>query len=288
MSTNFENLIFRGNRASQPAPGVPGRLYHVLDEGKVERDNGSAWQLFAVTVSGGAGSDTTAIHDNESGEIAAITEKSTPHNNDLLLIEDSENANSKKRVKISSLPTGGGGGINWNQVVDESGASFTNWTSGSGTWSSDGTVIKQTDAGATERNARYNLVTQNSIMVVQADVQLRTTGTNRQGGIILGYGGTPTSHTTLIIRGGSNEVNVMITGLGFVLTISQTIDVNTWYTLRAVLSGDRIAAYFNGNLLGTYGGSRTIVDNASYIGLYSYQTEAWFRNIKSWHLSLPT
>lgn len=54
--------------------------------------------------------DTDAIHDNVSGEIAAITEKTTPHDNDLLLIEDSEASNAKKRLKISNLPSGGGGG----------------------------------------------------------------------------------------------------------------------------------------------------------------------------------
>jgi hypothetical protein len=56
-------------------------------------------------------SEATAIHDNVAGEIAAVTEKTSPHADDLLLIEDSEDTNAKKSVKISNLPTGGGGSV---------------------------------------------------------------------------------------------------------------------------------------------------------------------------------
>ena len=49
--------------------------------------------------------DTVAIHDNVSAEISAITEKTTPVNADLLLIEDSAASNAKKRVQIGNLPS---------------------------------------------------------------------------------------------------------------------------------------------------------------------------------------
>ena len=45
------------------------------------------------------GADGTAIHDNVTGEIAAVTEKTVPVGDDLYLIEDSEDGFSKKRVK---------------------------------------------------------------------------------------------------------------------------------------------------------------------------------------------
>jgi hypothetical protein len=61
---------------------------------------------------GGGGSDTDAIHDNVSGEISAITEKVSPVSDDLLVIEDSEASNAKKRVKLSNLISGGGGDAN--------------------------------------------------------------------------------------------------------------------------------------------------------------------------------
>lgn len=52
------------------------------------------------------GADSTAIHDNTAGEITAITEKASPVSADLIIIEDSEAANAKKKVQIGNLPGG--------------------------------------------------------------------------------------------------------------------------------------------------------------------------------------
>lgn len=50
------------------------------------------------------GADTTAIHDNEAGEISGILEKTSLVNNDLVLIEDSADGNKKKKAKLINLP----------------------------------------------------------------------------------------------------------------------------------------------------------------------------------------
>lgn len=63
---------------------------------------GTAWEAPP------GGTDADAIHDNVSGEISALTEKVTPVDADLLLIEDSEDTNSKKKIQIGSLPTDAG------------------------------------------------------------------------------------------------------------------------------------------------------------------------------------
>lgn len=55
----------------------------------------------------GGTEDADAIHDNVAGEIAAIAEKTTPVSADLLVIEDSEDSNAKKRVELGNLPGGG-------------------------------------------------------------------------------------------------------------------------------------------------------------------------------------
>jgi hypothetical protein len=66
----------------------------------------------SVTIDfGEAATDGSAIHENVSGEIAAITEKNIPHTDDMLIIEDSEDTNSKKMVKVGNLPGGGGGDV---------------------------------------------------------------------------------------------------------------------------------------------------------------------------------
>ena len=57
-------------------------------------------------IEGGAGTDTTAIHDDTAGEIAAITEKTTPASADMFLIEDSAAGNAKKRLSFTNLTAG--------------------------------------------------------------------------------------------------------------------------------------------------------------------------------------
>lgn len=54
--------------------------------------------------------DPDAIHDNVAGEINAVTEKATPVDNDLVIIEDSADSFNKKSAKLGNLPGGGGGG----------------------------------------------------------------------------------------------------------------------------------------------------------------------------------
>lgn len=55
-----------------------------------------------------AGDDPNAIHDNVAGEIDAITEKATPVDADLVIIEDSEDSFNKKSVQVGNLPGGSG------------------------------------------------------------------------------------------------------------------------------------------------------------------------------------
>ena len=55
-----------------------------------------------------AGTDADAIHDNVNGEINAITEKASPADADVILIEDSAASYAKKYVQIGNLPGGAG------------------------------------------------------------------------------------------------------------------------------------------------------------------------------------
>ena len=55
---------------------------------------------------GGPGSDTTAVHVDVAGEIAGVDLKGLVSPNDLILIEDSTDANAKKRVTVSSIQGG--------------------------------------------------------------------------------------------------------------------------------------------------------------------------------------
>ena len=65
---------------------------------------GVGWVGVGLQASPGS-SDATAIHDDVSGEIAAITDKATPVAGDHLLIEDSAAADAKKDITVASLET---------------------------------------------------------------------------------------------------------------------------------------------------------------------------------------
>jgi len=50
-----------------------------------------------------------------ANDFLAFAEKTSPHDDDLLLIEDSQASGAKKRLKIHNLP-GGPGGVNWGEI----------------------------------------------------------------------------------------------------------------------------------------------------------------------------
>lgn len=51
----------------------------------------------------GSGADPNAVHVNAAGEIDALTEKIAPVSTDLVIIEDSEDGNNKKKVQAGNL-----------------------------------------------------------------------------------------------------------------------------------------------------------------------------------------
>lgn len=51
--------------------------------------------------------DSSAIHTNVANEIGAITEKLAPVDADVIVVEDSEDSGSKKKVQIGNLSSGG-------------------------------------------------------------------------------------------------------------------------------------------------------------------------------------
>ena len=80
----------------------------VLGDGSLPWARGNIRRVTVTEVASmsDVGSDDDAIHDNVAGEINAVTLKSNVVNNDVFLIEDSEDSFNKKRVTISSV-TGG-------------------------------------------------------------------------------------------------------------------------------------------------------------------------------------
>lgn len=105
----------------------------------------------------GSATDNNAIHDNVSGEIALITEKTTLADNDLLLIEDSAASNAKKSVKVSNLPGGGNETFIEDWSNDPGGAEGDLW------FPDDGGIVYRYPAAGTAmyRGPLFNLTPPN-------------------------------------------------------------------------------------------------------------------------------
>jgi hypothetical protein len=105
----WEDATGGGSLTVEEADGTPS----VSDVTTIKVTNGTLTDNTGGVVTldfGSAATDAAAIHDNVANEISAIAEKTTPANDDLLLIEDSAASYAKKSVKMSNLPSGGSGG----------------------------------------------------------------------------------------------------------------------------------------------------------------------------------
>lgn len=181
--------------------------------------------------------------------------------------------------------TGGAGG-GWDLVIDEDGTSFSNFTAASGSWSSDGTVIKQTDTSATRRKARHNTKIITALCVVECEVQLRTSGGTNQGGIIVGFDGSNAGGAAAFVAE-ADTVHVESESSVNKYTYSTTINVNTWYKIRVLHTGGVVTVYLDDVLIFSAGNLPNTSNAADYIGLMTYGAEVWFRNYRAWNPAMP-
>lgn len=187
-----------------------------------------------------------------------------------------------------------GGSVNWNQLVNESGASFANFTANSGTWASNGTIIQQTStAVTTHRRARYNTIQPLGLpYLLEAEVRLpsagQLTGTDILAGIYMGYDGAAGSGGLFVgINDGTSGQGIQIERQAAVVIrlISNTINLDTWYKIRIANIGVFVSVYLDGVFKGNAISASINSSSPDYIGLVTYNSIADFRNIKAWALS---
>jgi len=90
------------------------------------------WQ---TPVAGGAGSDTTAIHNNVAAEINALATKATPVAADVIVIEDSADTFNKKKITLTDLIRVSIYERNIEAVVAQGTAAEVEYTTGHATYS---------------------------------------------------------------------------------------------------------------------------------------------------------
>jgi hypothetical protein len=197
----------------------------------------------------------------------------------------------------------GGSGATWTQLINETGASFANWTAVGGTWASNGTLIQKTNAvTAAHQQAYYSAakIPFGFAVIAEAEIRLPTTGQGTgvhvQASIQIGSngtGGTGNGVGTLIQEGTDTGGNgVALDGVAGETVNKKwltAIALDTWYKLRTVINGPWASVYLDGVLLGT-----TVVVNVNavtagttgdYFALNTYNCVADYRNIKVWVLS---
>ena len=183
---------------------------------------------------------------------------------------------------------GGGGGSMWTQVLNESGASFANFTAGSGTWASASGVISQT-AGPTGAHyrARFNdPVILGMPIIYEGEIRLDSVG----GGdafayLLVGYDGS-TGGGGLAVGLDPNDDVVRVEHSAVAIVREKaagTVVTGTWYKLRLLFNGPWVSIYLNDVWL--CNAAFTVSSaNADSIGLNTYNATASFRNLKAWTL----
>jgi len=100
----------------------------------------------------GASDDADAIHDDENGEINALTTKTYPEANDVLLIEDVADSNNKKSILVSDLPTGAA--TDPDAIHDNVAAEISALTQKTAPMFDDLVVIEDSEASHAKKNTR--------------------------------------------------------------------------------------------------------------------------------------
>lgn len=179
----------------------------------------------------------------------------------------------------------------WEQDVNESGASFANFTAGSGTWASDGTVFTQTDTAASRR-AKYNILLPLSLPIVfEAEVNFpsagQTTSADQNIALIFGFNGSAPAAPVVRFHFNNGavpkiEIENDATTARLSVTPTGSFAYDQWIKIRGVYNVSMLTMYCNGTLYGTAGVA--VSSDSRYVGLLTSNCKGQIRNIKLWAL----
>lgn len=114
LSTEGQSSVHWGNLTNVPTLSGGGIEEAPIDGNTYGRQDGE-W----VTISGGGGTDTSAIHTDVASEIHALSEKIILVNDDEFIIEDSADSYNKKRVRASNLVVSGIDSDGYQTLTDQ-------------------------------------------------------------------------------------------------------------------------------------------------------------------------
>lgn len=183
----------------------------------------------------------------------------------------------------------------WTKVIDQSGTSFASWTSITGTWTSDGTNIKQSSTAASFARAYYTTKMRLFPCIVQYDFRFDSGGSGDDYAGI-SFGSTSTAGGAAVrpeIVSGVSQLRIEADdGAGQTDLYSASSGVptwtrGTWYTLKVLCTGFTTTIWVNGTLIGT---NRVLLPASrvyDYFRLLTHSAAVDFRNISLYTLDLP-
>jgi len=182
----------------------------------------------------------------------------------------------------------GGSSGSWTQIANESGASFANFTGINGTWSSNGTEIIQTNTATAPAGAKFNTPIPHGYgFIGEVEVFFPSSGqaspSLNYGCLLFAWPGVSASSAPcVIVDFGGDFVRIQLLAGSAMADYATTINLDTWYKLRAVLTGGLLSVYLDGTLKGTVALTLANASVATTIGLATYVAHAKFRNFKAW------
>lgn len=226
----------------------------------------------------------------------------TPGANDYFsFVKDPGTTPTNNNVTLANLGTAitphisGTGGVQWSQVVNESGASIANFDpyTGNGSWSSNGSVIQQTGVVGNWSycSVKHSVAEPRNWSIWEAEMRLNT---GSAVGLQIGRGdvvGQTPGYKAFIVFLDKNTDRIRSGVLGGqfpyyeVGNYSFSTTTSTWYKLRIVKLAHCFEIYFNGTFWGTVDVDDT-TDNGQWDGAFvlSCVDGCQYRNIKAWNV----
>lgn len=168
-----------------------------------------------------------AIHDNVASEFAGITQKATPVDADLLLIEDSEDSFNKKYVEMGDVSGGGGG-----HEIRENGSAQTQRAGLNFIDADAGATLVADDAGNDETEVNLGLY----VLEAQHSSASYDAGHHARSHAMTGTSDHTAGNWKLIYTNGSGQVVEL--SLGAAATFLRSAGASSAPTMSALVVGD--------------------------------------------------
>jgi hypothetical protein len=186
-----------------------------------------------------------------------------------------------------TIPGATGG---WTQVINDDASSFAAWTGSSGSWSSDGSIIKQVTISASWKGAYFTTkqmvgagyIFESKVKIVSGSSGLRAVG------LLIGTGTTiPNGGPCANLRNNSGSflLNIDRFNVDSPYSAAFSFSEDTFYTMRFVCTGGYGSVFIDGTLVAS--GNLGHNSEATYVALVNYNCEAHYDDIKGYAISLP-